>query len=69
MRKIVMYCDRCKKKFEKWDHKKDELLGISEIVYDVGGNPYLDLPKDLCESCYIELKNWWTYKAESEDKA
>ncbi len=58
MRKTIMYCDRCKKEFTKWNHKKDEVYGIAEFVYD-GGDPYLDEPKDLCESCYTDLKNWW----------
>lgn len=67
MRKVIMYCDRCKKEFEKWDHKRNELIGVGEIVYD-DGNLYLDSKKDLCESCYTELENWWNNedKAESE---
>lgn len=69
MRKIVMYCDRCKKEFEKWNHKKIEVYGVAEFVYD-DSDPYLDAPKDLCESCYTELENWWNLapQAESEDK-
>ena len=58
MRKVIMYCDRCKKEFEKWNHKRNELIGVGEIVYD-SGDPYLDSQKDLCESCYVELENWW----------
>lgn len=68
MRKIVMYCDRCGKEFEKWNYKneKPELLGVAEFVYD-DGDPYLDEHKDLCESCYTELENWWNApQAESE---
>lgn len=68
MRKVVMYCDRCKKEFEKWDRKKIQVYGIAEFVYS-DGDPYLDTPKDLCESCYIELKKWWNFtpQAESEE--
>ena len=58
MRKIVMYCDRCKKEFEKWNNKKAELYGVAEFVY-VDGEPHLDGHLDLCESCYTELENWW----------
>lgn len=61
MRKIVMYCDRCKKEFTKWNHKKTEIYGIAEIVYD-DYDSYLDEPKDLCESCYTELEKWWNYE-------
>lgn len=68
MRKVVMYCDRCGKNFEKWNHKKPELLGVAEFVYG-DGDPYLDVQYDLCESCYIELEKWWNLKPqESEDK-
>ena len=58
MRKLIMYCDRCKKEFKKWNHKRNELIGVGEIVYD-SGDPYLDNQKDLCESCYTELERWW----------
>ena len=58
MRKLVMYCDRCKKEFESWNHKRKELIGIAELCYD-DGDPHLDWQKDLCESCYVELENWW----------
>ena len=58
MRKLIMYCDRCKKEFERWNHKRNELIGIGEIIYD-DGDPYIDNQKDLCESCYTELENWW----------
>ena len=58
MRKIIMYCDRCKKEFTKWNHKKTEVLGIAEVIYD-DTDPHLDEQKDLCESCYIELEKWW----------
>ena len=47
MRKVVMYCDRCNKEFEKWNHKRNELIGVGEIVYNRGGDPYLDIPKRL----------------------
>ena len=69
MRKIVMYCDRCKKKFESWNHKRTEVYGVAEFVYD-DNDPQLDEPKDLCESCYTELENWWNFQSykESEDK-
>jgi hypothetical protein len=68
MRKIVIYCDRCKKEFENWHHKKPEVYGVGEFEYDVD-KTYLDEPKDLCESCYSELENWWNTpdKAESEE--
>lgn len=69
MRKVVMYCDRCKKEFEKWNFKRHELIGVAEIVYDSGDCPYLDIQKDLCESCYTELENWWNFEPkESEVK-
>ena len=64
MRKVIMYCDRCKKEFEKWNHK-EEIIGVGEVVYD-DGDPYLDCQKDLCKSCYTELVNWWNYKPKSE---
>ena len=69
MRKIVMYCDRCKKEFKSWNYKKNELLGVAEFIHE-DSNPYLDEPKDLCESCYTELENWWNtpYKAKKEEK-
>ena len=58
MKVTKMYCDRCGKEFEKWNHKHVKLMGIAELVYD-DGDPYLDSPKDLCESCYTELEKWW----------
>lgn len=58
MKKIVIQCDRCKKVFESWQDKKTELYGIAEFIYD-GAEPYLDIPKDLCETCYTELENWY----------
>ena len=69
MRIIVVICDRCKKEFKKWNHKKAEVYGVAEFVCD-SGDPYLDSPKDLCESCYNEFINWWDFVAqeESEDK-
>ena len=69
MRKIVMYCDRCKKKFEKWNHKRKERYGVAKFVYDTN-DPYLDNPKDLCESCYNELAYWFDFPpiAEREEK-
>lgn len=58
MRKIVMYCDRCNKEFEKWDHRHKQLIGVADLKYEY---PYLSpSQKDLCESCYTELENWWT---------
>jgi hypothetical protein len=65
-----MYCDRCKKEFAKWNHKKTEIYGIAEFVYEYNDSgPHLDEPKDLCESCYEELKKWWNYESqESEDE-
>ena len=67
MRKVIMYCDRCKKEFEKWNHKKTEVYGVAEFVYD-DGDPYLDESKDLCESCYIELENWWNFIPQTESE-
>lgn len=75
MRKVVMYCDRCKKEFKKWNHKKTELYGVAEFVL-VDGDRHLDEPQDLCESCYTELENWWNFitpqtescKTENEEK-
>lgn len=58
MRKVIMYCDRCKKEFEKWNHKRKEIIGVGEIVYDTD-EPYIDTQKDLCKSCYTELEKWW----------
>ena len=68
MRKVVMYCDRCKREFEKWNYNGSEIYGVAEFVHD-DGDPYLDEHKDLCKSCYTELENWWNapYKAESEE--
>ncbi|SCW70548.1 hypothetical protein SAMN05660484_02606 [Eubacterium ruminantium] len=67
--KVITYCDRCKKEFEKWNQKRFEAYGIAEFVYDEV-EPYLDKPYDLCESCYNELEKWWNFQpqAESEDK-
>ena len=66
MRKVVLYCDRCKKEFESWNHTRKELIGVGDIITDEG-DPYLDTQKDLCESCYVELENWWNKpQAESE---
>ena len=67
MRKVIMYCDRCKKEFEKWNHKKTEVYGVAEFVHD-DSDPYLDEPKDLCESCYIELENWWNFTPHTESE-
>lgn len=58
MRKMVIYCDRCKKEFEQWDHKRAELIGVGNMILDEF-DPHLDSPKDLCESCYAELEKWW----------
>ena len=66
MRKVVMYCDRCGKEFEKWNDKRNELIGIAEFVYD-HSKPYLDCQKDLCESCYDKLEKWWNSKTATED--
>lgn len=66
MRKVIMYCDRCKKEFEKWNHKQEENIGVGEVIYDDSCDPYLDCQKDLCKSCYTELVNWWNYKPKSE---
>ena len=68
MRKLIMYCDRCKKEFEKWNNKRHEIIGVGEIIYDEG-DPYLDCQKDLCESCYTELEKWWNIEPqERSDK-
>ena len=68
MRKIITYCDRCKKEFKKWNNKQNELIGVGEINY-YSGDPYLDSQKDLCESCYIELEKWWNFEPqERSDK-
>ena len=66
MRKVVMYCDRCGKEFEKWNDKRNELIGVAEFVYD-NSDPYLDCKKDLCESCYDELEKWWNSKTTVKD--
>lgn len=67
MCKLVMYCDRCKKEFEKWNHKRHELIGVGEIVYD-SYDPYLDNQKDLCEECYVELEKWWNFYSQTESE-
>ena len=68
MRVIKMYCDRCGKEFTKCSYSRKEMIGVAELVYD-NGDPYLDNPKDLCESCYTELEKWWFSgkNEESED--
>lgn len=66
MRKVIMYCDRCGKEFEKWNHKHTEEIGISEFVPEDGA-PYLDLAKDLCESCYTELEQWWNCEPQKSE--
>ena len=66
MRKIVMYCDRCGREFEKWNDKREELIDVVEFVYD-DNDPYLDCKKNLCESCYDELEKWWNSKTVTED--
>ena len=58
MRVIKMYCDRCGNEFKKWNDKRKEIIGVAEFVHD-DGDPYLDIQKDLCESCYLELAKWW----------
>lgn len=60
MRKVIMYCDRCKKEFKKWNNNHHEIIGVADIMYDES-NPYLDEQKDLCESCYTELEKWWNF--------
>jgi len=62
-----MYCDRCKKKFERWNHKRKELIGVGEIIYD-SGDLYLDNQKDLCESCYTELEKWWNFEPQESEE-
>ena len=54
MRKVVIYCDRCRKEFKKWNYTQQEIIGVGEIMYDED-EPYFDCQKDLCESCYKEL--------------
>ena len=66
MRKLIIYCDRCKKEFEKWNHKHHETIGVGEIIYD-DGDPYLDCQKDLCESCYTELEKWWNFEPQESE--
>lgn len=67
MRKFVIYCDRCKKEFEKWNHRKNEMLGIAEFEHE-DGNQYLGEVKDLCESCYTSLENWWNVPGNAESE-
>ena len=67
MRVIKMYCDRCGKKFEEWSYKGKKSIGIAEFVDDDGSYlatqasyiNYSAIPKELCESCYTELEEWW----------
>jgi len=66
MRKVVMYCDRCGKEFEKWNDKRKEFIGIGEYIHG-DGDPYLDYQKDLCESCYDELEKWWNSETAIEE--
>lgn len=56
---VKMYCDRCGKEFEKWNHKHKEIIGIADFVHDGDTNFYLDTQKDLCELCYMDLERWW----------
>ncbi len=58
MIEVKMYCDRCGKEFEKWNHKHKEIIGIAEFLTDTGDR-YLGNEKDLCESCYTQLEEWW----------
>lgn len=67
MCKLVMYCDRCKKEFEKWNHKRNELIGVGEIVYGFG-DTHIDIQKDLCEACYVELEKWWNFYSQTESE-
>lgn len=66
MRKMITYCDRCGKEFDKWNYKGEELIGVAEFVYD-HGKQYLDCQKDLCKSCYDELEKWWNFKPAAKD--
>lgn len=67
MTKVVIYCDRCGKEFECWNYKHKELIGIADFVSE-GGDRYLNYQKDLCESCYTELENWWNAGSQLENK-
>ena len=58
MRKIIMICDRCGKKYDPWETKGKELYGIAEIDYS-DFEPQLDMKMDLCEPCYLSLEKWW----------
>lgn len=66
MRKMITYCDRCGKEFDKWNYEGEELIGVAEFVYD-HGKQYLDCQKDLCKSCYDELEKWWNSGTATED--
>lgn len=55
---VKMYCDRCGKEFEKWNHNHKEIIGIADFVYDTGDR-HLSNEKDLCELCYMDLERWW----------
>lgn len=71
MRKIVIYCDRCGKEFEEWNHKRREKYGVGKIIYNDydDDDPVMGLQEDLCESCYDELEKWWENPiVEREDK-
>lgn len=59
MIKIKMYCDRCGKEFEKWNHRHQEIIGIAEFVHDTDTSRHLGTQKDLCELCYLDLEEWW----------
>ena len=66
MRKMITYCDRCGREFEKWNDKGEELIGVAEFVYD-HSKQYLDCQKDLCKSCYDELEKWWNSGTAARD--
>lgn len=58
MRKIILICDRCNKKYDPWDSKGKELYGIAEIDYS-NYETTIDGKMDLCEHCYLSLEKWF----------
>lgn len=66
MKKIILICDRCGKQYNKWNDKGKELYGFADVIYD-DFEPQLDIKKDLCERCYLDLEKWWKFSPAFEN--